>query len=68
MSDRSEQIYTSCKEDVEAKIAVLLEMLKKSDPSMPRHMAETAIAAENTAIAVQKLYRFNLEVVSYGLA
>ena len=68
MNSRTEQIYASCKADADAKINKLLWMLRISDPAKPHHLAETALAAEDTAIAVRKLYQINLAGAENGMA
>ncbi|GAB6191124.1 hypothetical protein [Desulfocastanea catecholica] len=68
MNDRTAQIIASQRRDADAKIELVRDMLRTFDATDASGLAQMALAAENAAVAVRKLYQINLDGVEHGLA
>lgn len=71
-TDRVPRILAGCQADAKEQLAVLQTMLGNCDGKDIQGLAVIALAAENAAKAVRKLYQLNLQLNQdgpiYGLA
>lgn len=71
-TDRVPRILAGCQADAKEQVAVLQTMIGNCDGKDLQGLAVIALAAENAAKAVRKLYQFNLQLnqdgPTYGLA
>lgn len=71
-TDRVPTILAGCREQAKEQLAVLQTMIGACDGKDIQALAVMALAAENTAKTMRKLYQLNLQVnlkrKAYGLA
>jgi len=67
-TDRVTAILDSCRDDAQAQVAALREMIADANPRDIKAMATMVLAAENTAKTVQKMCFLNLQGGGDGLA
>ena len=67
-TERITAILDSCRDDAQAQLAVLKDMIDNADPRDVRAMATMVMAAENTAKTIQKMCFFSLNGGDHGLA
>ncbi len=65
---RINQILDSCREDADAQLTVVKEMLKNGVPTDLRALAVMAMAAENTARTMEKYHQLRINRGGHALA
>lgn len=67
-TERITAILDSCRDDAQAQLAALQELIKNGDTRDMQAMAVMALAAENTVKTVEKYCRLSLQGGGDGLA